>query len=266
MNHSCSPNCYCPLVRRTGDRLSYDAMAVQDIHPGDEITCDYALFDYDCNGHEIAACHCEAPNCRGSMRGFRSLSLAEKVRVMPYVDNEIVARFLAEEADAVRLLDSTLPDGIALRHGGGDDTAADSAGTALVATRKFAAGDVVYANRATILSKDDSFESRAYILKVDDNYVRLNSDSHFIHRPGNYAECLGFDSFQNHSCDPNTYQVYHDESSYTVYAGRDIVPGDTLETDYMHGLENQSERLPSLPTVTFRCQCGTTKCRGVIVA
>ena len=71
MNHSCSPNAYFPLISRTPTEMSYQAIAIRDIATGDEITCDYALFDYECNGHEIEACACGSLNCRGKMLGFR---------------------------------------------------------------------------------------------------------------------------------------------------------------------------------------------------
>ena len=100
MNHSCSPNCYDPLVYRTPDIMCYDAVAGKDICIGDEITCDYALFDYECDRHRISQCGCNATNCRGEMLGFKVLPIAEKLRVMKYCDEEIVERFLEEETDA----------------------------------------------------------------------------------------------------------------------------------------------------------------------
>jgi hypothetical protein len=79
MNHSCDANCFCPATGKDGDRLLYDAFAIKDIEVGDEITADYATFDYECDGHEIEVCGCISANCRGSMRGFKNLSLEEQV-------------------------------------------------------------------------------------------------------------------------------------------------------------------------------------------
>lgn len=51
--------------------MCYQAIALRDIDVGDEITCDYALFDYDCKGHTIEVCACGSTNCRGKMMGFQ---------------------------------------------------------------------------------------------------------------------------------------------------------------------------------------------------
>ncbi|MAQ15959.1 MAG: hypothetical protein CMN30_14345 [Sandaracinus sp.] len=57
VNHSCSPT-----MRGVG----HDAMiALADVAPGEEITCDYA----ECNLDEPLACCCGAPGCRGSIGG-----------------------------------------------------------------------------------------------------------------------------------------------------------------------------------------------------
>ncbi|KAG9402295.1 hypothetical protein AC1031_006922 [Aphanomyces cochlioides] len=63
INHSCDPSC--------GMRDSVTVIAIRDIHPGDEITIDYAMV----NDGTIAAlttgdsdafeCHCNSANCRG---------------------------------------------------------------------------------------------------------------------------------------------------------------------------------------------------------
>ncbi len=55
LNHSCEPN-----LRSVGD--SFD-VAVRDIHPGEQITTDYA----GCNAVELPRCCCGAANCRGEI-------------------------------------------------------------------------------------------------------------------------------------------------------------------------------------------------------
>jgi hypothetical protein len=78
MNHSCDPNVICPHVPRLPehevktdheDRVYYYTYALKDIEIGDEVVCDYAVFDYTCDGHEIEQCLCGAANCRGNMKG-----------------------------------------------------------------------------------------------------------------------------------------------------------------------------------------------------
>ena len=256
MNHSCSPNCWCPGVYETPDLICYDAWAVKDIHPGDEITCDYALFDYECEGHEIESCGCGADNCRGEMLGFKALSLEAKARVMHQCDKEILDKFFDDNPSVV-LLRSQLPEGVGLAQ----DEFQNS--TWLVATREFHPSEVVYMNRATIIAKAD-FENKSFIVELDNRYTLLNHSEHFIHRPDHF-EFLGFDHFQDHGCEPNTEQVYHSLDAYTVRATRTILPGEKLLIDY-NKLDNQFENTPSVHSIRFQCKCGSKMCRGLIVA
>jgi hypothetical protein len=54
MNHSCAPCCL-------GPDSSFE-VAVRDIHPGDELTDDYASLHLQ--AHESFRCHCGVPTCR----------------------------------------------------------------------------------------------------------------------------------------------------------------------------------------------------------
>ncbi|MFO0727865.1 MAG: SET domain-containing protein-lysine N-methyltransferase [Myxococcota bacterium] len=56
MNHSCRPN-----VRALGELVD---IAVRDIQPGEELTCDYAGF----NMAEDFECRCGEPTCRGVLQ------------------------------------------------------------------------------------------------------------------------------------------------------------------------------------------------------
>ena len=51
MNHSCNPNTRSSTVRSTSDAqcFEYDRIAIRDIHVGDELTCNYCHFDYECD-------------------------------------------------------------------------------------------------------------------------------------------------------------------------------------------------------------------------
>lgn len=256
MNHSCDANVYCPQVSRTEDLMSYDAIAMKDIHPGDDITCDYALFDYECDGHEILQCACQAPNCRGQMRGFVGVPLPEQIRILPMVDEDVRQRFFRENAH-IRVLESTLPPGLEL-------VECPETGNFLRATQSFEPDQIVFTNTIKMIPKDEDFQSSQHVLHVAGRYILLNQDEHFIHRP-TYVEAIGYDTFMDHSCEPNTYQTYHDANTYTVYAKRHIMPGDKITCDY-GALENQADNLPSLPTTQFQCHCGSINCRGIVIA
>lgn len=53
MNHSCAPN--------TLGLGPYADVAVRDIQPGEQLTCEYGML----NLAEAMDCHCGAPRCRG---------------------------------------------------------------------------------------------------------------------------------------------------------------------------------------------------------
>jgi hypothetical protein len=113
MNHSCEANIVCPATKKTQTHLYYDAIALRDINVGDELTCDYAVFDYECDGHEIAVCGCKSEQCRGSMHGFKNLTFEEKVNIIPYCDREVMIQYSKDDAN-VSFVDCVLPDGVGL--------------------------------------------------------------------------------------------------------------------------------------------------------
>ena len=135
--------------------------------------------------------------------------------------------------------------------------------TCLVASREFKEGEIVFTNQANLISKRD-FTTKKFILNVEGTYIRLYPEEHFIHRP-EYVEALGFDSFMDHSCDPNTSQAYQNSTLYTVRATRTILPGEKITCDYAK-LENQAEKIQHVPSTKFVCQCESSLCRGIIVA
>jgi SET domain-containing protein len=62
MNHSCRPNCYMRITR--GHILF---MALRDILPGEEITCDYITTHHP----DDYRCRCKSPDCRGTINKKR---------------------------------------------------------------------------------------------------------------------------------------------------------------------------------------------------
>ena len=237
--------------------MTYDSYALKDIQTGDEITCDYALFDYECDGHQITECGCMAPNCRGIMMGFKALPLKEKVKIMQFCEEEILEQWFNHEN--VVVIESQLPEGVEIVL-----TDESMQSFSLTATRKFAVGEIVYTNESFIIENKENFAESIYILRVNDNYILIDHNDHFIHRP-EYKEFLGFDSFQDHSCDPNTCQTYHDKTNYTVIAKKQILPGERITMDYAK-LKNQATNIEHVPSSTFTCHCGEAICRGVISA
>ena len=65
----------------------------------------------------------------------------------------------------------------------------------------------------------------------------------------------GVDDLFNHSCDPNAW-VRIDGTSAQLQALRPIPPGEQICFDYSTTLDEDD--------FTMRCQCGSTRCRGLI--
>jgi hypothetical protein len=180
---------------------------------------------------------------------YKALTLTEKVGILHLCEEEIKDKFIATE-NITTVFKSCLPKGVGIATRDGNDYY-------LVATRNFEIGDVVFQNHVKTIPRCDVSSSKRYLLEVDGKYYLLDSDHHFIHRE-EYSEMLGFDSFMDHSCSPNTHQVYNDREEYTVYASKAIRLGEKITCDYL--------TLDSIGTDSFSCKCGETNCHGTMVS
>jgi len=59
----------------------------------------------------------------------------------------------------------------------------------------------------------------------------------------------------NHSCDPNTYELFEEGSAYLV-ARREIAAGGEITCDYNINIANGT---------AWPCQCGAIRCQGQVV-
>lgn len=100
MNHSCDPNTFSRSSAEMRALHQYQQVACKDILPGDQITCDYNLFEYDCRDKNIASCHCGAINCRTAIQGFKWLSLEEQIKLLPHVTKKVLEQHLSERDQA----------------------------------------------------------------------------------------------------------------------------------------------------------------------
>jgi hypothetical protein len=72
VNHSCNPNTYSINEEQIDSKLSrYSTYALRDINVGDEITCDYNTFEWDCKDKNINVCMCGASWCNGRIWGMK---------------------------------------------------------------------------------------------------------------------------------------------------------------------------------------------------
>eukprot|EP01040_Poterioochromonas_malhamensis_P003403 gene3403-3627_t len=99
MNHSCKANSmmlYSEFESTAQDnRLEfkhYRMIALCDIATGQEITCNYNLFDYRCHGHSIPLCQCGAVDCCGRV-GFSFLPQKDQLSLLPLATKAIKLRF-----------------------------------------------------------------------------------------------------------------------------------------------------------------------------
>ncbi len=90
MNHACEPNSDSRYV--DDDPTVYEQFAVRPIAPGDEITCNYVLFDWDCDGHAFT-CTCGSPNCLDEIRGFSALTREQQIALAPHITDESLRRW-----------------------------------------------------------------------------------------------------------------------------------------------------------------------------
>jgi hypothetical protein len=90
MNHSCDPSTLSIDVKDdAGEKtVGYIQVATRDLVPGDEITCDYVLFDWDGDGHRFE-CQCGSPGCYGYVAGFVSLPPETQEKLADRIYSEI---------------------------------------------------------------------------------------------------------------------------------------------------------------------------------
>jgi SET domain-containing protein len=67
----------------------------------------------------------------------------------------------------------------------------------------------------------------------------------------------------NHSCDPNCKTFEDEHSRVFIEARRRIHPGDELSYDYRLSIDG---KLSKRERAQYVCRCGTTKCRGSLLA
>ena len=81
LNHSCDPNCGVLLQRGVE---SLEIHALRSIAPGEELTIDYATFEYEIHFMD-PPCRCEAPLCRGAITGYKDLPIERRLAFGPYI-------------------------------------------------------------------------------------------------------------------------------------------------------------------------------------
>lgn len=248
MNHSCNPTTICNNL----SELSYNVIAFRDINIGDEISCDYALFDYECDGHKISKCECGQLECRGNMEGFINLPIQTQLNLLPFVDNNIYEKFILDHK-LMYFGEISSPDVC--------EIICDEPKNyfKIISKKNFKVNDIIYENSSVIINKDNVYQRILY--KLNNKYHIAHSELYIIR--SNYREFLGFDSFMNHSCDSNTKMIYDNLNNYKMIATKDIFIGDDLTCNY-EKLNNETLQNNYIITCIFDCNCGASNCKKVI--
>jgi hypothetical protein len=97
MNHDCRGNSLPRYV--VDDPHAYEEVATRAIAAGEQITCNYLLFDWECDGH-VFTCDCGAPGCYGEIRGFAHLDESQQRALAPDVTDEVRLRWLSTRLEA----------------------------------------------------------------------------------------------------------------------------------------------------------------------
>lgn len=290
MNHSCDPN-----VEITNWEEDGEGVAARDIAEGEELTCDYAFFDYEEAG-TIFECQCGATNCRGKRIAFGLLTSDEKESFLKgAVSSAVKARHnhaLGQGPQVIKVdpppplprVPSTVPrlvtpgpssaeaDSIEIRPCPQPTIENDTVASALFATQDIQAGRCVYwfwAQPWPIFpqGKDLPLDLVAG-LAVEDNDLPEGTVMAQALDPllcasrdattGAY-QFTGIDLLLHHSCHPNiVYKPWQEDSNDNwrgAFACRDIKQGDMLTMDF----NSRQWQRPTAP-----CLCGSHNCRGTV--
>lgn len=121
---------------------------------------------------------------------------------------------------------------------------------------QFKQNDVIYVNTALIC------DYKTKIMFKINGVNMITTDDLFITRE-TYREFLYFDSFMNHSCDPNTKINYIADNVYQMVAIRDIEQHEELTCDY-NCLDNNYNNEKNIITCQFTCKCLSPNCKQTI--
>ncbi|MEY4136981.1 MAG: hypothetical protein RL205_1109 [Actinomycetota bacterium] len=99
MNHDCRGNSIPRYAE--DDSRAYEEIATVAISAGEQITCNYLLFDWECDGHTFT-CQCGHPQCFGEIRGFAHLSPAQQESLAADITDEVLLRWREHGRESTR--------------------------------------------------------------------------------------------------------------------------------------------------------------------
>ena len=122
-----------------------------------------------------------------------------------------------------------------------------------VSMKNFNIMDTIFSNTSILFNTNDIHN---IIVESYNELIELDFLVHTVNRGNNIREFYGFDTFTNHSCDPNSKIMQFPDNFYYVVAIKPIKIGDEITRDYM--------TFDSISYNTFECKCNSTNCRKII--
>lgn len=190
------------------------------------------------------------------MSGSGVGALCKKHMTESFLDLAAAQARQGQALDNVPALCFKVPNGFVVRRG--------ALGTQLCATRDFEVGDFLYTNcRLLVNDTEGGCDVEIWVGDADTEKgqtpMKLQTHTHGVPCGKGQLWLYSFDSFVDHSCEPNTLDV-HDEGSpnfFSVYAIRPIKAGDAVKQNY---------NLFCYDDYDFykinRCACGAASCHG----
>ena len=238
-------------------------MAVRDIAPGEQITCDYDLFELDSRDKGIERCQCGTDNCRGRSVGFMHLPWSVQLNMLPMLYEDTLQSWLKINP---RIFFRTVyaPAGCAIKQSliQTDDGQSEEC-LQIVAMRRFLPGEMLFSYetelfdsrnfdmlllRTTVLNAEDVASAICESVPITPVTGEVIGDQgrifwrapkiivkvldplrHSVNRGDGIREFYGFDTFGDHSCDPNvSFNYVNGRSNRQTEsrARRTIEPGE----------------------------------------
>lgn len=129
----------------------------------------------------------------------------------------------------------------------------------IISLQKFNTGDVIFENTSLLFNTSEINSIRVYFedMNKQNHTMGLDLIYHTVNRGNNIREYYHFDTFTNHSCNPNTEVNLITDTFYKVIARSNINIGDELTQDY-YNFDT------FLDSSEFNCNCGYEFCRKII--
>jgi len=135
-------------------------------------------------------------------------------------------------------------------------------GNSVFVNKHFKKGELIYKGKYNLI-EDKEFSIKMNLIKNHDQTKKetfiLEKNVHAVSIGNNKRKLFFFDSFMNHSCDPNTFTFYYINEHYDVFAARDINSDEELTCDYLNFEYDLRDKN------ILKCECKSNNCLERIV-